>query len=111
MRAPLWKSARKVRKARYNKNHKVQGEIAKNPYEAQLWRAVGTLSDTALIFLPGTNIVFYRVRVRPVHWRCPIRATLSFNDILFNEFGRYSLEEIFRESHHLLQLFNYKTPS
>lgn len=43
MRAPLWKSARKVRKVQYNKNHKVQGEIAKNPYEAQLWRAVSTL--------------------------------------------------------------------
>lgn len=51
MRALLWKSARKVRKARYNKNHKVQGEIAKNPYEAQLLRAVGTLRRyTALIF-------------------------------------------------------------
>lgn len=62
MRAPLWKSARKVRKAWYNKNHKVQGEIAKNPYEAQLLRAVGTLRCyTALIFLLKTSIVFYRV--------------------------------------------------
>lgn len=65
MRAPLWKSARKVRKVQYNKNHKVQGEIAKNPYEAQLWRTVSTLRYTALAyglnFLLGMNIVFYRV--------------------------------------------------
>lgn len=56
MRATLWKSARK---AQYNR--KVQSEIAKNPYEAQLWlRAVATLRH-GLDFLPRMNIVFHRV--------------------------------------------------
>lgn len=98
MRAALWKSARKVRKAWYNKNHKVQGEIAKNPYEAQLLRAVGTLRCyTALIFYWKRTLCFIAL-VRPVHWRCPISATLNFNDILFNEFGCYLLVKILEKA-------------
>ncbi|KAL0115961.1 hypothetical protein PUN28_011082 [Cardiocondyla obscurior] len=52
VRAPRWKSARKVRKERYNKNHKVKAKLRK----IHTWRNYGASalssirSRTALIF-------------------------------------------------------------